>query len=451
MIRTAGDLMARVKRAGNLETRTARLKLRHRKEPHWSVLERGRSVGYYRPSDASAGTWIARLHDPGTQKKRMQRLGTADDYADADGQEVLSFAQAQAAARRFFDRARAGAGDEAPQRGPFRVSDAWRLYLEDAKRSNKRTPRMESAWKLYIEPELAGLEVERLTRTRIAAWLDKVAKSGPHRRGKRFGPAVAQGPKPDTKEGIRKRGASANRTLAVLKAMLTHAWREGRVQSDTAWRAVKPLGKVDQPRTRFLTLEEQQRLVNACDPDFRRLVQGALFTGARVQELANLHAEDFNPTSGTVWIEPGKTGKGRHVILTIEGQAFFHELTAGLKPSDLVFTHEAFDGRTWKEAKVQRAWKRAEHDRPMKAACKAAKLEPLGIHVCRHSYASTLLNRGVTLTTLAEQLGHADTRMVQRVYGHLCPSAKKNEILSLAPKLGIFTPGAVTGLKIKRG
>ena len=443
--------MARVKRDASLETRTARLKLRHRKEPYWAVLEKGRSLGYYRPSDGSAGTWIARLHDPGTQKKRMQRLGTADDYADADGSEVLAFGQAQAAARRFFDRARVDAGDEAPQRGPFKVSDAWRLYLEDAKRLGKRTPRMECAWKLYIEPVLGGLEVEKLTRTRIASWLDGVAKSAPHRRVKKFGPAVAQGPMPKTKDGLRKRGASANRILAVLKAMLTHAWREGRVPSDAAWRAVKPLSKVDQPRTRFLNLEEQQRLVNASEPDFRRLVQGGLFTGARVQELASIRAEDFNPTSGTVWIEPGKTGKGRHVILTEEAQAFFHALTAGLKPSDLAFTHEAFDGRTWKEARVQRGWKKTEHDRPMKVACKAAGLEPLGFHTLRHTYASSLLNRGVTLTTLADQLGHADTRMVQRVYGHLCPSAKKNEILTLAPKLGIFTPGKLEGLKIKRG
>jgi integrase len=384
-------------------------------------------------------------------KYRKAALGTADDYADSDGSEVLAFGQAQAVARRFFDRARVDAGEESPQRGPFKVSDAWRLYLEEAKRLGRRTPRMECAWKLYIGPELGGLEVERMTRTRIASWLDKVAKSAPHRRSKRFGPSIAQGPMPETKDGLRKRGASANRILAVLKAMLTHAWREGRVPSDAAWRAVKPLAKVDQPRTRFLTLEEQQRLVNASEPDFRRLVQGGLFTGARVQELASIRGEDFNPASGTVWIEPGKTGRGRHVILTEEGQAFFHELTAGLKSSDLAFTHEAFDGRTWKDAKIQRAWKKAEHDRPTKAACKAAGLEPLGFHTLRHTYASMLLNRGVTLTTLADQLGHADTRMVQRVYGHLCPSAKKNEIRTLAPKLGIFTPGKVEGLRINHG
>jgi integrase len=168
-------------------------------------------------------------------------------------------------------------------------------------------------------------------------------------------------------------------------------------------------------------------------------------------ELAAIRAEDFNATSGTVWIEPGKSGRGRHVVLTEEGQAFFREVTAGLKPSALVFTHEAFDGRKWNEPKILRAWTRVEHNRPLKAACKAAGLEPLGIHVLRHSYASTLLNRGVTLPVLAAQLGHADSRMVERVYGHLCPSSKKAEILGLAPVLGIFTPEGVEGLKIKRG
>ena len=40
---------------------------------------------------------------------------------------------------------------------------------------------------------------------------------------------------------------------------------------------------------------EFKRLMNASDPDFRKLVQAALLTGCRYGELSRLTAEDFNP------------------------------------------------------------------------------------------------------------------------------------------------------------
>jgi integrase len=49
---------------------------------------------------------------------------------------------------------------------------------------------------------------------------------------------------------------------------------------------------------------------------------------------------------------------------------------------------------------------------------------------------------------VAAQLGHTDTRMVERHYGHLCPNALAESIRSLAPKLGIESPAKVEPLKI---
>ena len=69
---------------------------------------------------------------------------------------------------------------------------------------------------------------------------------------------------------------------------------------------------------RYLTADEAQRLVIACNADFRRLVQAALLTGCRYSELARLKAEAFNCDSGTVAIRLSK-GKVRHVTLAEEG------------------------------------------------------------------------------------------------------------------------------------
>ena len=45
--------------------------------------------------------------------------------------------------------------------------------------------------------------------------------------------------------------------------------------------------------------------------------------------------------------------------------------------------------------------------------CKAANLEPLVFHELRHTYASGLVNRGVSLVFVAQQLGHRNTTMVE--------------------------------------
>ena len=81
-------------------------------------------------------------------------------------------------------------------------------------------------------------------------------------------------------------------------------------------------------------------------------------------------------------------------------------------------------------------------------ACTAAGLDPLGFHELRHSYASMLVNAGCPLPYVAAQLGHSDTRMVEKHYGHLAPNAMADSIRSLMPKLGLMDAPKVAGLKI---
>jgi hypothetical protein len=103
--------MARSQRDSRLDTRTARLKLAPNKNPYLMVIEPGRALAYRR-LDGRPGTWTARLgaRDSGRVKYSWQPLGTADDYSDADGIDVRTFAQAQAAARQWFDGAKVASG-----------------------------------------------------------------------------------------------------------------------------------------------------------------------------------------------------------------------------------------------------------------------------------------------------------------------------------------------------
>jgi integrase len=87
--------------------------------------------------------------------------------------------------------------------------------------------------------------------------------------------------------------------------------------------------------------------------------------------------------------------------------------------------------------------------RPMLEACKRAKINPaISFHVLRHTHGSTLAMRGVPMGVIAEQLGHADTRMTEKHYAHLAPSYVADTIRANFPTLGIA--GDPTVVPIKR-
>ena len=132
-----------------------------------------------------------------------------------------------------------------------------------------------------IIPELGSIEVEKLTTLRLRKWHGDVSKAPRIVRSKMT--AAKRATKAvDTKDSEvgRARKATANRILTILKAALNHAFRESRVASDDAWRKLKPFESVETPVVRFLTADECQRLINACEKDFRNLVRGAVLTGA---------------------------------------------------------------------------------------------------------------------------------------------------------------------------
>ena len=101
--------MARRTPDARLESRESRSRLASRGKPHYRLLEPGLHIGYRRLKGrkgrpAVAGTWVAR-HYIGSQSYAVEKIGTADDFSDADGTIILSFAQAQDKARSHMVRA----------------------------------------------------------------------------------------------------------------------------------------------------------------------------------------------------------------------------------------------------------------------------------------------------------------------------------------------------------
>jgi integrase len=422
--------MARTVRDALLDSRTARSRLKARGKPYWRGLEPGLHIGYRRPV-TGAGKWLAR-HYVGEEKYQVETLNTADDFSDADGVAILDFRQAQNLAReRMVARAHAAAG----KTGPLTVADAMASYLEFLETNRKSAPFAQYVTDAFILPEFGKIEVEALSTDKLRTWLAKLAKASARVRTKE---GEKQRFKDDAKdpERNRRRKATANRILTVLKAALNRAWRDGKVASDSAWRRVEPFESVDAARVRYLAIAEARRLINASPPDFRRLVQGALETGARYGELCALTVSDFNPDSGTVAVRQSKSGKPRHIVLSDDGIEFFRGLSAGRAGNEFMFVKESGE-----------AWLRSHQAEPMGQANKNAKITPpINFHGLRHTWASHAVMNGVPMLVVAKNLGHSDTRMVEKHYGHLAPSFVADAIRKGAPRFGVEVGNNVIAL-----
>lgn len=426
--------MASRLRKAALETRSARTKLPVSDVPVWVVVQPGLRLGYRRGK--RGGTWQASIRTDEGQRLQ-EKVGTADDRLDADGEIVLDFWQAQDAIRAWFPAAlRRLRGDDDPTakpEGPYTVGAALDDYFTDHGPAMKGRRDAEQRADVHIRPSLGAVVIERLSAQRIKKWHGDLA-AAPRRLRSRAGAALKTvALDPGNGDQVRARRDSANRVLTILKAALNHAWRAGKVADDSAWRKVRPFPETTKARVRFLSAADQQRLLNTCsDQSLRDLVAAGLLTGCRFSELARLRVDDWHRDGGTVFVAQSKGGKARHIPVADSGRKLFERLSAGKTPTAPLLARAGGE-----------AWGKSTYFREFKAAVARAKVGPLTFHELRHSFASSLLAGGAPLMMVAEALGHADSRMAEKHYGHLAKEHVYERLRAAAPVLDVGTGGTV--------
>lgn len=421
--------MARTVKDVRLDSRAARERLAPRKKPYYRVIETGKAIGYYRGQ--RVGSWLARTLLNGSYVERV--LGIADDVRDANEMDVLSFSGAQAAARVWFDEL-AAEGYQGPV-GPYTVEQACDAYLTDYVQRGGKDEKGTASRLVRIKGALGTIELRKISAKQIKDWHSSISDSGPLTRSAKIDPATgARRTRPiDRKnhDSDRRRKASANRILTVLKAALNHAFQNPPagvvIPSKGAWQAVRPHRGANAPKVRYLHDDEAVRLLNASPADFRAIVAAALLTGARYGELCRLKVIDFDALANAIRIEISKSGRSRSIALTDEGVAHFSRLAKGKSGEDLLLIRDDSE-----------PWSTSHQLRRMADACKAAKIAPsVSFHILRHTYGSRLAMRGAPMPVIAAQLGHSDTRMTERHYAHLGPSYVSEMVRSLLGNIGV--------------
>jgi integron integrase len=199
-----------------------------------------------------------------------------------------------------------------------------------------------------------------------------------------------------------------------------------------------------------LTQDEVRRLLREVDGS-HWLVACLLYgSGLRLMEATRLRVKDLDFHHRAMVVRDGKGGKDRVVTLPDE---LFVPLRRHLQAVKLVHEKDLGDGfgevylpralaRKYPSAARQWAWqyvfparrrsvdprgggKRRHHidesavQRAIKHAVRKAGIEkPASCHTLRHSFATHLLERGMDIRTVQEQLGHKDVRTTQ-IYTHI--------------------------------
>lgn len=411
----------------NITTRTGRRDLKPAKKAYFRTVAPGLALGYRR-TKTGAGRWVVRRADGRGGNTVLNLMTTkapirpvvADDIDPANGFDVMDFGQAQAAA-----------GGPSRSGASFTVADAVTFYLKTRAAEGRNIASSEGKAEAWILPTLGTIECADLTREQIRDWLANIAAT-----------PLAGSKEPDPEVRAKRRRATANRILTVLKSVLNVCHAERKIASDSEWRKLKPLKNAKTVRDRWLSLFDSQRLERACVGDFRTLVKAALLTGARYGQLCEVQVKDFDAASATLRLESAKGSSGEtkeyRVFLNAEAVAFFTTICAGRNNANaLIFTNEG------------EAWKDGEQIRLVNAACDSAGIVPrITFHGLRHTYASLSLQavKPMTLLELAMNLGHANTKQVEETYGHLA-AAHRREAASAAPSFGFTADSNVVALR----
>ena len=410
--------MGRAVNEAKITTRSARSNLKARKAPYWRAIDGGLHIGYRKGMDA--GTWTVRYRNP-DRSYVTKAIGKADDLLNADGDEVLDFSQAQNKAREWHQ-------DHIAERiaSPYTAGDALDDYFASYSLRGRGAYQVKRRIKVDIKPVFNNVPVCDLTTRQIRQWHEKMAARPAYSRTAKGMLGKGESRKLDP-DAIRKRQATANRCLTILKAALNRAFHDGKAESDDPWRRVKPFRNVDAARIRYITTDEATRLINTCETDFRDLVKAALFTGCRYGELITMEVSDFNPDSKMLLVRITKNGKPRHVALTDDGVSLYNGLTVGRSGQDQMFLRSDGD-----------PWGKSHQRRRLRDASKRAKIDPpISFHILRHSYGSWLAMNGVPIRVIADALGHADTRITEKYYAHMSPSYVADTVRANLPSLGV--------------
>ena len=207
--------------------------------------------------------------------------------------------------------------------------------------------------------------------------------------------------------------STVNRELYMLSKAFNLAVKEWE------WLKDNPVSRVQKEREnnevdRWLTENEERRLLGNSPNWLREIIVFALNTGLRQDELLSLEWNRVNLLRKTILIQKTKNNKPNtlplnSIALNVIMQKYEGKVRS-LK-SDLVFISKS--GTKICKRNLIRAFAQA---------LEKAEIKNFTFHCLRHTFATRLAQNGVDIYKIAKLLNHKDLKNTQR-YSHHCPES----------------------------
>jgi integrase len=272
--------MARKISFSALESRSARLRLKIRRRPYSGPsLARGISLMYRR--NKTNGTWVLKASD-GHGAYWTKGFGLADDFEDSDGKNVLTFYEAQDAAKQL------ARGEDGSDTAPITVDGALKDYRRDLEARNANPYNAESP-RVHLTPVLLAKPVQLLNAPELKKWRDGLlGKLAP---------------------------ATVNRVCRCLCAALELARQhDERIQNRQTWEVgLAGLPDAHEARNIVICDDKVRDFVSAAyalDDKFGLLTDVLAITGARPSQAVRLTVDDLRDHPVRPKLMMPKSGKG---------------------------------------------------------------------------------------------------------------------------------------------
>jgi integrase len=200
-------------------------------------------------------------------------------------------------------------------------------------------------------------------------------------------------------------------------------------------------------RDRIATPDEALRLIEALDEGDQALWETAMTTGLRHGELRALRVDDLDFANKRINVRRGwdqyegeidvKSEKGDRstVIMTrLEQRLTEHLARTGGSGSDLVFGRDAWTpfASSTVNRRARRAWAAARKREDLANEIpQAERIRPIGLHECRHTAVSQMLDAGIPIYKVSKFIGHASIAITVDRNGHLLPGGESETVALL--------------------
>lgn len=211
--------------------------------------------------------------------------------------------------------------------------------------------------------------------------------------------------------------ATIDLDIACFKHLIRRAaaWKMVSFEKAHELRAEVKLLRVPNGRERLLTLTDKNALLAVCPADLWEIVVAAMNLGARSGELRSLTWDKVDLDGRTVIVRRTKGKKPTNTRLHVND-----DLLIALRRAEA----RKREGKPVFLTGAGRAWKSSWLGEVFKLAAAEAGIVDLHFHDLRHHFASTLVQRGISLQRVQKFLGHTRIQTTER-YAHLAPDVDR--------------------------